>query len=94
MELPSHGYIAARLQSYFQKFNKPLPEQFCAKEDGAHQEEASQETEQAYEDSPERRSQHAQLPHDYFPLEPPYPPPYGVWHRHYESSRSGFEWFY
>ena len=30
MELPSHGYIAARLQSYFQKFNKPLPEQFCA----------------------------------------------------------------
>jgi hypothetical protein len=43
----------------------------------------------------ERTGHHAQLPPDYLPIpEPPYPPPYGVWPRHFESSRSGFEWFY
>ena len=43
----------------------------------------------------ERTGHHAQLPPAYLPIpEPPYPPPYGVWPRHFESSRSGFEWFY
>jgi hypothetical protein len=92
----------ASVIEYFQKFNKLLPEQFCAKEDVAPQasEESSQEPPQAYEDSPEpppleRRGHHAQLPPAYLPTpEPPYP--YGVWPRHFESSssRSGFEWFY
>jgi hypothetical protein len=92
----------ASVIEYFQKFNKLLPEQFCAKEDVAPQasEESSQEPPQAYEDSPappplERRGHHAQLPPAYLPIpEPPYP--YGVWPRHFESrsSRSGFEWFY
>jgi len=92
----------ASVIEYFQKFNKLLPEHFCAKEDVAPQasEESSQEPPQAYEDSPEpppleRRGHHAQLPPAYLPIpEPPYP--YGVWPRHFESrsSRSGFEWFY
>jgi hypothetical protein len=92
----------ASVIEYFQKFNKPLPEQFCAKEDAAPQasEEPSQERPQAYEDSPEQpppeqRGHHAHFPPDYLPIpEPPYPPPYGIWPRHLESSRSGFEWFY
>jgi hypothetical protein len=94
----------ASVIEYFKRFNKPLPEQFCTKEDSAPQasEEPSQEPPQAYEDSPEpppidRRGGHAQLPPDYLPIpEPPYPPPYGVWTRHFESRspRSGFEWFY
>jgi hypothetical protein len=32
----------ASVIKYFQKFNKPLPEQFCAKEDAAPQAEPSQ----------------------------------------------------
>ena len=91
----------ASVIEYFQKFNKPLPEQFCAKEDAPQaSEKPSQEHPQSYEDSPEqpppeRRGHHAQLPPDYLPIpEPPYPPPYSVWPRHFESSRSGFEWFY
>jgi hypothetical protein len=45
----------ASVIEYFQKFNKPLPEQFCAKEDAAPQasEEPSQDPPQAYEDVPE-----------------------------------------
>jgi hypothetical protein len=48
----------ASVIEYFQKFNKPLPEQFCAKEDAAPQvsEEPSQEPPQAYEDSLEQPS--------------------------------------
>jgi hypothetical protein len=92
----------ASVIEYFKSFNKPLPEQFCAKEDAAPQAEASQETEQAYEDSPEqppleRRDHHVQLPPDYLPIPgPPYPPPYGVWPRHFERdlSRLAYEWLY
>jgi hypothetical protein len=68
---------------YFKSFNKPLPEQFCAKEGAAPQasEEPSQEPPQAYEDAPES------------PPEPVYPPPHG---RHFEfrSKHFVFEWFY
>jgi hypothetical protein len=91
----------ASVIEYFQKFNKPLPEQFCAKENAAPQasEERSQEPAQAYEqpsqeppqadeDAPpplERRGS----PPEYLPIpEPRYPPPYGAW------SRLAFEWLY
>jgi len=44
----------ASVIEYFQKFNKPLPEQFCVKENAPHASEGpSQESPQAYEDAPE-----------------------------------------
>jgi hypothetical protein len=45
----------ASVIEYFEKFNKPLPEQFCTKKAAAPQasEEPSQEPPQAYEDTPE-----------------------------------------
>ena len=88
----------ASVIEYFQRFNKPLPEQFCAKEDAAPQapEEPSQEPPQAYEDAPEppplqRRDQYDQLPPEYVP-EPSYPP----WPRHFEfrSPRFRFDFGY
>jgi hypothetical protein len=100
--IPSPDTPASVIE-YFQKFNKPLPEQFCAKEDVAPQasEESSRESPQAYEDAPEppleRRGHYAPLPPGYVPVpEPTYPPPYGAWPRHFEfrSPNSGFEWFY
>jgi hypothetical protein len=94
----------ASVIEYFQRFNKPLPEQFCAKEDAAPQasEEPPQEPPQAYEEAPEpppldRRGHYAQLPPEYVPVpEPIYPPPYGVWPRHFEfrSPRFEFEFGY
>jgi hypothetical protein len=94
----------ASVIEYFKSFNKPLPEQFCAKEDPAPQasEEPSQEPPQAYEDgSPldEPRGHYAQLPPEYVPVpeEQIYPPPpYGVGPRHFEfrSKHFRFEWFY
>jgi len=98
--VPSRDTPASVIE-YFQKFNKPLPEQFCVKEDAAPQasEKPSQEHPQAYEDSPEqpppeRRDHHAQSSPDYLPIPEPYPPPSGAGPRHFESSRSGIEWFY
>jgi hypothetical protein len=92
----------ASVIEYFQKFNKPLPEQFCAKEDAIPQasEERSQEPPHTYEDAPpplERRGHYSQLHPEYVPVpDPTYPPPYDVWPRHFEgrSPRLGFEWFY
>ena len=45
----------ASVIEYFQKFNRPLPEQFCVKEDRAPHasEEPSQYPPQAYEHEPE-----------------------------------------
>ena len=80
----------ASVIEYFQKFNKPLPERFCAKEDAVPQasEQPSQEPPQADEGAPpplDRRG----LPPEYLPIpEPRYPPPYGAW------SRLAFEWLY
>ena len=95
----------ASVIEYFQKFDKPLPEQFCAKEGSAPQasEEPSQEAPQAYQDVPEAspldnpRGHYAQLPPEYVPEEQMYPPPpYGAWPRHFEfrSKHFRFEWFY
>ena len=44
----------ASVIEYFQKFNKPLPERFCAKEDAAPQasDEPTREPPQEYEDAP------------------------------------------
>jgi len=84
--IPSPNTPASVIE-YFKNFNKPLPEQFCAKED-APSEDPSQEPPQADEDAPpplERRG----LPPEYLPIpEPRYPPPYGVW------SQLAFEWLY
>jgi hypothetical protein len=62
----------ASVIEYFQKFNKPLPEQFCTKEEAVPQasEELSQEPSQAFEDAPEpppleRRGHSVQLPPQY-----------------------------
>jgi hypothetical protein len=46
----------ASVIEYFQRFNKPLPEQFCAREDAAPQasEEPPQEPPQAYEERQNR----------------------------------------
>ena len=41
----------ASVIEYFQKLNRPLPEQFCSKEDATPQ--ASQNPPHAYEDEPE-----------------------------------------
>jgi hypothetical protein len=93
----------ASVIEYFQKFNKPLPEQFCAKEDAAPQasEEPSQDPPQAYEDVPEPspldepRGHYAQLPPEYVPVpEPMYPPPPHVRHFEFRSHHFRFEWFY
>jgi hypothetical protein len=84
----------ASVVEYFQRFNKPLPEQFCAKEDAAPQasEKTSQEPPQAYEEAPDRRGDYAQLPPEYLPVpEPIYPPHYGVWSRHFEFRSPRFE---
>ena len=89
----------ASVIEYFKRFNKPLPEQFCATEDAAPQasEEPSQQRPEAYEDSPEpppleRRGHYAQLPPEYVPVpEPIYPPPYGVWPRHFKFRSPHFE---
>jgi hypothetical protein len=88
----------ASVIDYFQKFNKPLPEQFCAKEDAVPQasQQPSPELPQAYQHSPEppaleRRGHYADLPPRYVPVpEPMYPP------RNFEfpPHHSGFEWFY
>ena len=96
----------ASVIEYFQKFNKPLPEQFCVKENPPHASEGpSQESPQAYEDAPEASPRdgpsghYAQVSPEYAPVpeEQRYPPPpYGVWPRHFEfrSKHFGFEWFY
>jgi hypothetical protein len=97
----------ASVIEYFKSFHKPLPEQFCAKEDAAPQasEEPSQEPPQAYENVPEPspldepRGHYAQLPPDYAPVpeEQMYPPPpYVKGPRHFEfhSKHFRFEWFY
>ena len=72
----------ASVIEYFQKLNRPLPEQFCVNEDAAPQasEEPFQDPPQAYEDVPksspldETRGPYAQLPPEYFPVpEPMYP---------------------
>src|SRR5262245_10150571 len=86
----------ASVIEYFKNFNKPLPEQFCAKGDGASQasEEPSQEPPQAYEDVPEAspldepRGHYAQVPPDYLPIPEPSHP------RHFEfrSKHFRFEW--
>jgi hypothetical protein len=100
--VPSSDTPASVIE-YFKSFNKPLPDQFCAKEDAAPQasEESPQEPPQAYEDAPEAppldepRGQYAQLPPEYVP---PYHPPYGAYVRphHFElrSKHFRFEWFY
>jgi hypothetical protein len=86
--IPAPDTPASVIQ-YFQKFNKPLPEQFCAKEEAARPPGSSQETQQTYGNSsaqpPLVKGHPAQLP-DYIPQQP-HPPPYD------ESFRSGFEWF-
>ena len=94
--LPSPNTPASVIE-YFKSFNKPLPEQFCAKE-GAM--ESSQEPPQAYGDVPESpsldepRGHYAQVPPDYLPIpEPPYPPPHGH-HFEFRSKHFSFEWFY
>jgi hypothetical protein len=93
----------ASVIEYFKRFNKPLPEQFCTKEDPAPQasEESPQEPPQAYDDAPEARpldesrGQYAQLPPEYVP---PSPPPSGVYirphHFEFRSKHFRFEWFY
>jgi hypothetical protein len=103
--VPSPDTPASVIQ-YFQSFNKPLPEQFCAKEGAASQasEVPSQEPPQAYEDVPESppldepRGHYAQLPPDHVPVPQPMyrPSPYGEWPRHFEfrSHHFRFEWFY
>ena len=89
----------ASVIEYFQKLNKPLPEQFCTKKDPAPQasEESPSEPPQAYDDAPEApppdgsRGQYAQLP-------PEYVPPPGVYvrphHFEFRSKHFRFEWFY
>ena len=88
----------ASVTEYFKRFNKPLPEQFCATEDADPQasEEPSQQHPEAYEDSPEpppleRRGHYAQLPPEYVPVPDPYPSPHGVWPRHFEFRSPHFE---
>ena len=95
----------ASVIEYFQKFNKPLPEQFCVKENAPHASEGpSQESPQAYEDATEASPRdgpsghYAQVSPEYAPVpeEQRYPPPPdGVWPRHFEfrSKHFGFEWF-
>jgi len=93
--VPSPNTPASVIE-YFKSFNKPLPEQFCAKEGAV---ESSQEPPQAYGDVPESpRSMSpghcAQVPPDYLPIpEPPYPPPHGH-HFEFRSKHFSFEWFY
>jgi hypothetical protein len=92
--IPSPNTPASVIE-YFKNFNKPLPEQFCAKED-AHSEDPSQEPPQAYEDVPkaspldERRGHYAHVPPDYLAIPEPLHP------RHFEfrSRHFKFEWFY
>jgi hypothetical protein len=89
----------ASVIEYFKSFNKPLPQQFCAKEDTAPQasDEPSQEPPQAYEDVPEPSPLDKPSGH-YAQLPPEYVPPYGVYvrphHFEFRSKHFRFEWFY
>ena len=73
----------ASVIEYFKAFNKPLPQQFCAKEDVDPQ--ASELS------PPERRGHSARLGPRYLPV----PPTDGEWPRNFpfQPPHSGFEWF-
>jgi hypothetical protein len=71
--IPSPDTPASVIE-YFQKFNKPLPERFCTKEDSAPQasEEPSQEPAQAYEDAaPQGSEEPSQEPPQAYEDAPP-----------------------
>jgi hypothetical protein len=61
--IPSPDTPASVIE-YFQKFSKPLPEQFCAKED------APAQTSEGILPPPERRGHYAQLPYAPRPRSP------------------------